>query len=91
MTPYVSKNARGAYLNYRDIDFWRNDDEGNTSYEQASTWGRSYFKDNFKRLACVKTKVDPTNFFRNELSITTLQEGDGKNVFHSDIYFEKLL
>ena len=72
MTPYVSKNPRSAYLNYRDLDLGRNNVEGDTSYEQASIWGRRYFKDNFKRLARVKTKADPTNFFRNEQSIPTL-------------------
>ena len=69
MTPYVSKNPRSAYLNYRDLDLGMNNVEGDTSYEQASTWGRSYFNDNFKRLVRVKTKVDPSNFFRNEQSI----------------------
>ncbi|GMN64880.1 hypothetical protein TIFTF001_033949 [Ficus carica] len=72
MTPYVTKNPRGAYLNYRDLDLGRNNDKGTTSYAQASTWGKSYFKNNFDRLVHVKTKVDPTNFFRNEQSIPPL-------------------
>ncbi|GMN64875.1 hypothetical protein TIFTF001_033948 [Ficus carica] len=72
MTPYVTKNPRAAYLNYRDLDLGRNNDKGTTSYAQASTWGKSYFKDNFDRLVHVKTNVDPTNFFRNEQSIPPL-------------------
>ncbi|XP_024031655.1 tetrahydrocannabinolic acid synthase-like [Morus notabilis] len=69
MTPYVTNNPRGAYLNSRDLDLGRNNNNGTA---QASTWGRSYFKDNFDRLVHVKTKVDPTNFFRNEQSIPPL-------------------
>ncbi|GMN64882.1 hypothetical protein TIFTF001_033950 [Ficus carica] len=72
MTPFVSINPRGAYLNYRDLDLGRNNNKGTVSYAQASAWGRSYFKDNFDRLVHVKTKVDPTNFFRNEQSIPPL-------------------
>nr|BAL46501.1 carbohydrate [Diospyros kaki] len=68
MEPYVSKNPRQAYLNYRDLDLGVNN-KGNTSYEQASTWALHYYKDNFKRLVEVKRKVDPRNFFRNEQSI----------------------
>ncbi|KAK4490232.1 hypothetical protein RD792_000892 [Penstemon davidsonii] len=69
ITPFVSKNPRAAYLNYRDLDLGINNIEGNTSYAQASVWGNKYFKNNFKRLVQVKTKVDPSNFFRNEQSI----------------------
>ncbi|KAK6123830.1 hypothetical protein DH2020_042431 [Rehmannia glutinosa] len=70
MTPYVSKNPRGAYINYRDLDLGVNNDVGPTSYAQASTWGFPYFKKaNFDRLVRVKTRVDPRNFFRNEQSI----------------------
>ncbi|KAL0438340.1 UNVERIFIED_CONTAM: Berberine bridge enzyme-like 18 [Sesamum latifolium] len=68
LTPFVSKNPRAAYVNYRDLDLGVNND-GNTSYEQASVWGTKYFKNNFKRLVEVKSKVDPSNFFRNEQSI----------------------
>ncbi|XP_062093513.1 cannabidiolic acid synthase-like 1 [Humulus lupulus] len=75
MTPYVSKNPRGAYVNYRDLDLGKNNDEGPTSYTQASIWGKKYFgKDNFKRLVHVKTKVDPKNFYRNEQSIPPLPQ-----------------
>ncbi|KAL6561294.1 hypothetical protein OROMI_016895 [Orobanche minor] len=68
---YVTKSPRTAYFNYRDLDIGRNN-EGNTSYEQARVWGLSYFKGNFRRLVAVKTKVDPSNFFRNEQSVPPL-------------------
>ena len=71
MEAYVSKSPRAAYLNYRDLDIGVNND-GYTSYSQASIWGVKYFNNNFLRLARVKTKVDPYNFFRNEQSIPTL-------------------
>ncbi|KAE8689519.1 Reticuline oxidase-like protein [Hibiscus syriacus] len=66
MTPFVSKNPRSAYLNYRDIDV------GSTrkwSYEEGKVYGESYFNGNYERLVDVKTAVDPMNFFRNEQSI----------------------
>lgn len=68
MGPYVSKNPRAAYLNYRDLDLGRNE-YGKESYAAAESWGRTYFKDNFERLAQIKTVVDPENFFKNEQSI----------------------
>ncbi|KAH7837350.1 hypothetical protein Vadar_012853 [Vaccinium darrowii] len=71
MTPYVTKNPRSAYLNYRDLDIGVNN-KGNTSYEQASIWGLKYYGINFERLVHVKTRVDPGNFFRNEQSIPPL-------------------
>ena len=71
MAPYVSKNPREAYINYRDIDIGVNDDK--VSYARASIWGRKYFKDNFNRLVDVKTLVDPNNFFRDEQSIPSLK------------------
>uniref|UniRef100_A0A2N9JB54 FAD-binding PCMH-type domain-containing protein n=1 Tax=Fagus sylvatica TaxID=28930 RepID=A0A2N9JB54_FAGSY len=46
--------------------------KGNTSYLEARVWGVKYFKGNFKRLAQVKSEVDPDNFFRNEQSIPPL-------------------
>ncbi|XP_024023529.1 cannabidiolic acid synthase-like [Morus notabilis] len=73
MTPYVSKNPRGAYLNFRDLDIGVNPNESDTSaynyIKQASVWGTKYFKNNFYRLVYVKTLVDPTNFFTYEQSI----------------------
>ncbi|QCD83958.1 CO dehydrogenase flavoprotein-like [Vigna unguiculata] len=68
---YVSKSPRSAYLNYRDLDIGVNND-GYTSFSQASIWGFKYFGNNFNRLARVKTRVDPRNFFRNEQSIPPL-------------------
>ncbi|KAK7368712.1 hypothetical protein VNO80_10740 [Phaseolus coccineus] len=68
---YVSKSPRSAYLNYRDLDIGVNNN-GYTSFSQASIWGKKYFNNNFNRLARVKTKVDPQNFFRNEQSIPPL-------------------
>ncbi|KAJ8752105.1 hypothetical protein K2173_001780 [Erythroxylum novogranatense] len=71
MAPYVSKNPRSAYINYRDLDIGVND-LYNTSYQKASIWGRKYFGINFDRLVKVKTEIDPSNFFRNEQSIPPL-------------------
>ncbi|XP_047339445.1 cannabidiolic acid synthase-like 1 [Impatiens glandulifera] len=68
MEPYVSKNPRAAYINYRDLDIGANM-QHNTSYEQASIWGVKYFKNNFKKLAKIKSQIDPSNFFWNEQSI----------------------
>ncbi|KAF7120975.1 hypothetical protein RHSIM_Rhsim13G0123700 [Rhododendron simsii] len=73
MTPFVSKNPRSAYLNYRDLDLGINRNE-NESYGQASVWGLKYFNSNFKRLAQVKTQVDPSNFFCH-MSKLTIQMG----------------
>ncbi|KAG5622073.1 hypothetical protein H5410_007291 [Solanum commersonii] len=72
MAKYVSKSPRATYLNYRDLDLGVNNIIGNTSYEQPKIWGEKYFKNNFDRLVQVKTKFDPTNFFRNEQSIPSL-------------------
>ncbi|KAG5515974.1 hypothetical protein RHGRI_036868 [Rhododendron griersonianum] len=68
MTPFVSKNPRSAYLNYRDLDLGINRNE-NESYGQASVWGLKYFNTNFKRLAQIKAEVDPSDFFWYEQSI----------------------
>ncbi|XP_016455674.2 berberine bridge enzyme-like 21 [Nicotiana tabacum] len=70
MTPFVSKNPRQAYLNYRDLDIGTND-QGPHSLEEGRVYGTKYFKNNFDRLVKVKSKVDPSNFFRNEQSIPT--------------------
>ncbi|XP_059295120.1 berberine bridge enzyme-like 22 [Lycium ferocissimum] len=71
MEPYVAKNPRTAYLNYRDLDFGTN--KKDYSYSKAKIWGEKYFIGNFERLAKVKSKVDPNNFFRNEQSIPPYQ------------------
>ncbi|KAM3360561.1 berberine bridge enzyme-like 21 [Capsicum galapagoense] len=70
MTPYVSKNPRQAYLNYRDLDIGTNN-QGPQSLEKGRIYGIKYFKNNFNRLVKVKSMVDPQNFFRNEQSIPT--------------------
>ncbi|KAJ9559264.1 LOW QUALITY PROTEIN: hypothetical protein OSB04_013878 [Centaurea solstitialis] len=79
MTPYVSKNPRAAYVNYRDLDLGTNDDADNTSYSEAMKWGISYFNGNFKRLAMVKGAVDPDNFFYHEQSIPPLISTEGND------------
>ncbi|CAL5005156.1 unnamed protein product [Urochloa decumbens] len=73
LTPHVSKNPRAVYVNYRDLDLGTNELDGNvTSYEKARVWGEKYFKGNFKRLAAVKSKWDPEDFFRTEQSVAPL-------------------
>ncbi|KAF8652001.1 hypothetical protein HU200_062941 [Digitaria exilis] len=73
MTPYVSKNPREAYFNYRDLDLGRNVVVGNvSSYEAGKVWGEKYFKGNYKRLALAKGKIDPEDYFRNEQSVPPL-------------------
>ncbi|XP_009603724.1 berberine bridge enzyme-like 22 [Nicotiana tomentosiformis] len=67
MKPFLSHCPRTAYLNYRDLDFGTND--GVYRYSKAKVWGAKYFNENFERLAKVKSKVDPGNFFRYEQSI----------------------
>uniref|UniRef100_A0A453ADY5 FAD-binding PCMH-type domain-containing protein n=1 Tax=Aegilops tauschii subsp. strangulata TaxID=200361 RepID=A0A453ADY5_AEGTS len=74
MAPFVSKNPRGAYVNYRDLDIGTNKVvDGATSYESAKVWGESYFgQENFRRLAKIKRKVDADDYFRSEQSIPPL-------------------
>ncbi|KAF4376090.1 hypothetical protein CsatB_001279 [Cannabis sativa] len=73
MTPFVSKNPRSAYINYRDLDIGRNSNMGTVTYAEASIWVVKYFgQNNFNRLVHVKTMVDPANFFKNEQSIPPL-------------------
>lgn len=70
--PYVSKNPRTAYVNYLDLDLGSNNQQGVTSYAQASKWGKKYFKNNFMRLVKVKSMIDPNNFFKHEQSIPSI-------------------
>ncbi|PWA44110.1 berberine/berberine-like, FAD-binding, type 2 [Artemisia annua] len=72
MTNYVSKNPRGAFLNYRDLDIGVMTGTGKNAYNSAEVYGEKYFMGNFARLVKVKTNVDPDNFFRNEQSIPVL-------------------
>jgi hypothetical protein len=71
MTPFVSKNPRSAYLNYRDLDIGINS-HGKDGYKEGVVYGSKYFGGNFERLVKIKTTVDPENFFWNEQSIPTL-------------------
>ncbi|XP_058735662.1 berberine bridge enzyme-like 21 [Vicia villosa] len=71
MTPFVSKNPRSAYLNYRDLDIGINS-HGKNEYNEGVVYGKKYFGENFERLVKVKTEVDPENFFWNEQSIPIL-------------------
>ncbi|XP_076914952.1 berberine bridge enzyme-like 21 [Bidens hawaiensis] len=73
MTPFVSKNPRGVFLNYRDLDIGvMTAVNGESSYNEGKVYGEKYFMGNFDRLVKVKTAVDPDNFFRNEQSIPVL-------------------
>lgn len=78
LTPYVSMNPRASYVNCRDLDLGINVDDGNMSsrYSNAKVWGEKYFKGNFERLARIKGRVDPSDFFRHEQSIPPLVEGE---------------
>ncbi|KAG6639570.1 hypothetical protein CIPAW_10G110200 [Carya illinoinensis] len=71
MTPFVSKNPRSAFLNYRDVDIGTHKNDEN-SYKDGKIYGVKYFNENFDRLVKVKTAVDPENFFWNEQSIPVL-------------------
>ncbi|KAK9063701.1 hypothetical protein SSX86_017573 [Deinandra increscens subsp. villosa] len=73
MTPFVSKDPRGAFLNYRDLDIGVMTGGGKSSYSEGRVYGEKYFMGNFERLVKIKTAVDPDNFFRNEQSIPTLE------------------
>ncbi|KAI3994535.1 hypothetical protein MKX01_015561 [Papaver californicum] len=71
MAPYVSKCPREAYINYRDLDLGQSKN-GTASYRLGRTWGKKYFKGNYKRLVQVKSKFDPENFFKHEQSIPSV-------------------
>ncbi|KAK8938520.1 hypothetical protein KSP39_PZI011076 [Platanthera zijinensis] len=68
MTPYVSRDPRAAYLNYRDLDLGRNANM-NASYSEASVWGEKYYKVNFRRLAQVKSKAENIDRYANKLCL----------------------
>ncbi|KAJ4719669.1 reticuline oxidase-like protein [Melia azedarach] len=72
MTPFVSKNPRQAFLNYRDVDLGINNYSSKQSYSEGRAFGIKYFMGNFDRLVEIKSNVDPENFFRNEQSIPVL-------------------
>ncbi|KAK4270836.1 hypothetical protein QN277_019605 [Acacia crassicarpa] len=71
MAPSASSFPREAYVNYRDLDLGMNQ-LNKTSFLWSRIWGSKYYKDNFIRLVKVKSKVDPSNFFRHEQSIPPL-------------------
>ncbi|CAO2176404.1 unnamed protein product [Urochloa humidicola] len=81
MEPYVSKNPRGAYVNYVDLDLgtnnWTSAIGGRLSaadtVSHAASWGRRYFLNNYDRLVRAKSKIDPGNVFNNAQSIPPLQ------------------
>jgi len=73
MGQHVSKSPREAYANFRDLDIGENTVVKDVSaFHNATVWGHKYFGSNFQRLATVKGKVDPTDYFRNEQSIPPL-------------------
>jgi hypothetical protein len=79
MAPHVSKDPRGAYVNYLDLDLgednWTAPAGGSSEAAVArarSSWGAAYFGDNFDRLVRAKTAVDPGNVFNNAQSIPPL-------------------
>ncbi|XP_010478504.1 PREDICTED: berberine bridge enzyme-like 4 [Camelina sativa] len=73
MTPFVSKNPRQSFFNYRDVDLGINSHNGKiNSYIEGKRYGKKYFAGNFERLVKIKTRVDSGNFFRNEQSIPVL-------------------
>ncbi|KAI3733883.1 hypothetical protein L6452_13341 [Arctium lappa] len=88
MTPFVSKNPRGAFLNYRDLDIGVTTGDEKNSYNEGVVYGEKYFMGNFDRLVKIKTEVDPDNFFRNEQSIPTLA---GKSSVTSTGYCEEAI
>ncbi|XP_010519045.1 PREDICTED: berberine bridge enzyme-like 4 [Tarenaya hassleriana] len=74
MAPYVSKNPREAFFNYRDVDIGTTmtGANSNSTYGAAKVYGVKYFKGNFERLVKVKTRFDPENFFRSQQGIPVL-------------------
>ncbi|KAF2614771.1 hypothetical protein F2Q70_00008354 [Brassica cretica] len=44
MTPFVSKNPREAFLNYRDVDIGITTPGYNATFEEAKVYGEKYFK-----------------------------------------------
>ncbi|KAK9664607.1 hypothetical protein RND81_14G055700 [Saponaria officinalis] len=67
LAPFVSKNPREHFLDYRDLDV------GTNEYDNTA-FAYSYFKGNLLRLLSTKAKVDPDNFFRYEQSIPVLPQ-----------------
>ncbi|CAN6371963.1 unnamed protein product [Urochloa humidicola] len=74
MEQFVTSNPREAFANYRDLEIGENvvGVDGVMTYESGRVWGEKYFMGNFRRLAAVKGRVDPSDYFRNEQSIPPL-------------------
>ncbi|XP_068636393.1 reticuline oxidase-like [Aristolochia californica] len=77
MTPFVSKNPRGSYVNSVDLDLgmldWTDQKlSGSKAVEVARKWGEKYFMGNYDRLVRAKTLIDPNNVFRHPQSIPPL-------------------
>lgn len=72
LEPYVSKGTRRAYINIKDLDLGMNSVVGEGDYSESLVWGEKYFRGNFKKLAVVKGRVDPENYFWNEQSVPPL-------------------
>ncbi|XP_028791317.1 berberine bridge enzyme-like 13 [Neltuma alba] len=81
MAPSASSVPREAYVNYRDLDLGMNQ-LNKTSFMRSRIWGSKYYKDNFIRLVKVKSKIDPSNFFRHEQSIPPLPIRKRKELDH---------
>ncbi|TVU01743.1 hypothetical protein EJB05_52803, partial [Eragrostis curvula] len=75
MAQFVSSNPREAFANYRDLDIGRNvvGGDGVSTYRSGRVWGERYFMGNYRKLAAVKARVDPSDYFRNEQSIPPLR------------------
>ncbi|KAJ0975806.1 hypothetical protein J5N97_017771 [Dioscorea zingiberensis] len=74
-TPFPHRKGNKCNIQY--LVKWSEDEGTNevgeiSSYSKALVWGHKYFKSNFKKLAQVKSVVDPGNFFRDKQSIPPL-------------------
>uniref|UniRef100_A0A7C8ZF95 FAD-binding PCMH-type domain-containing protein n=1 Tax=Opuntia streptacantha TaxID=393608 RepID=A0A7C8ZF95_OPUST len=76
MTPFVSSNPRGAYVNYVDLDLGTMDLTNvngvqleDNAVDKARAWGEKYFLANYDRLVKAKTIIDPQNVFNHRQGI----------------------
>nr|POE73690.1 berberine bridge enzyme-like 8 [Quercus suber] len=81
MTPFVSKNPREAFFNYKDLDLGINHN-GKASYQEGRVYGIKYFKGNFNRLVEIKTKVSLDNVAQT--SARTIDQEDIYEIFKAD-------
>ncbi|KAJ8444525.1 hypothetical protein Cgig2_028340 [Carnegiea gigantea] len=82
MTPFVSSNPRGAYVNYVDLDLGTMDSTNvngvqfdDTIVHKAKAWGKKYFLGNYDRLVKAKTIIDPQNVFSHQQGIPPSHSG----------------